>query len=204
MLGKFCAYLKELNYEIKNWGKMVIYKILSKNHFFFKVVQLQMNDQIEPSIPQIILDDFKIKKLIGKGSFSHIFSAENKKTKKEVAIKAYIYSEDTSVIRGINVSCVNIPGLVKTIGYRKPIKNNDKELSRWKKFTLKSEAGESSQHDLSGWIVIMEYYKNNDLLTLTRNYLQSRNIDSMNPTIRSKIIFGVASIMKQLHQNNAI
>lgn len=52
----------------------------------------------------------------------------------------------------------------------------------------------------------MEYYKNNDLSNSTRKYLDSdkRKIDEMNPTIRSKIIFGVASIMKQLHQNNAI
>ena len=46
--------------------------------------------------------------------------------------------------------------------------------------------------------------KNGNILDITKEYLSSRGKihDKMNPTIRSKIIFGVACTMKQLHARN--
>lgn len=48
--------------------------------------------------------------------------------------------------------------------------------------------------------------KNGRLDKITKDYLNDPKTvsDKMNPTIRSKIIFGVASIMKKLHKKNAI
>lgn len=48
--------------------------------------------------------------------------------------------------------------------------------------------------------------QNNNVQFLTTNYYKSKGStnDKMNPTIRSKIIFGVAATMKQLHQVHSI
>ena len=56
--------------------------------------------------------------------------------------------------------------------------------------------------DLSGLLLITPYYKNGTLLSATKEYLETngQNNTKMNPTIRSKIIFGIATAMKTIHE----
>ena len=59
---------------------------------------------------------------------------------------------------------------------------------------------------LDGNITASEYAKNGDIKNIMEKYLESKGEqnNNLNPTIRSKIIFGVAAIMKKLHKNNII
>lgn len=56
------------------------------------------------------------------------------------------------------------------------------------------------------FFTISKFYKNGNIAASTKEYLDTngQNKDKMNPLIRSKIIFGVASAMKYLHQLNCI
>lgn len=51
---------------------------------------------------------------------------------------------------------------------------------------------------LTDYIILTEYLKNGDICELIKKNTK------MNPNIRSKIIFGVATIIKQLHKRNII
>ena len=164
-----------------------------------------MSNQFTLNISQINLDDYEIKQFIRRGGFSFVCKAIDKKTRKEVAIKPYIVEDkDLSFyIRGVNVSCSDIPCLVKTIGYRFPLTEEERQKSKYLKINV---PGYDKPIDFTGFIVVMNYYKMNDLSTIMNDYLKSNGSqhDLINPTIRSKIIFGVSSIMKQFHAKNAI
>lgn len=155
--------------------------------------------------PIIKLEDYELQKVIAKGAFSVIIQAKEKSTEKEVAIKAYFPSEEEKekqdILQGIEISTLNIPGIVKTIGYRPQLSDEEK-----RNLTIKITEQPDSNVDLSGYIVVMEFFKNGDLLTLTKEYLSSNGAknEKMNPTIRSKIIFGTAVTLKQLHKKKVI
>ena len=59
--------------------------------------------------------------------------------------------------------------------------------------------------DVSGVIIITEF-KNGSLELIVKKYLKNegKGTEKLNPTIRSKIIFGVAAIMKRIHRHNLI
>ena len=66
---------------------------------------------------------------------------------------------------------------------------------------------EKHEADMTGYIVISDYMKNDDISEITFDYLDKSgkfDDDKMNPTIRSKIIFGVASILKHAHKMGVI
>lgn len=58
--------------------------------------------------------------------------------------------------------------------------------------------------DLTKYIIVTEFIDSKTLNNYVQEYLKTESNDRMNPTIRSKIIFGVASIMKQMHKNKII
>lgn len=60
--------------------------------------------------------------------------------------------------------------------------------------------------DITGYIIIKDFYKNGSLREITKEYLETKggNQSKMNPTIRSKIIFGIAAIMKKIHRMNIV
>lgn len=63
-----------------------------------------------------------------------------------------------------------------------------------------------NSNNLIGCILKTKYPINGCLLSLTNEYLQTngKNNLKMNPTIRSKIIFGIASLMSYLHTKNIV
>lgn len=132
---------------------------------------------------EINLDEYEKKQEIGKGGFGQIYLATHKPTGKEVAIKEMQFElsekEEREIKNSLEVYNLNLPGLVKILGACK----KDKK-----------------------YIIVMEYFKNGPADNLVEEYLESNGAkhEKMNPTIRSKIIFGIASLMKQMHQKNAI
>ena len=52
-------------------------------------------------------------------------------------------------------------------------------------------------------VFVVDYIQNNNLELLTKRYLEG-DTSIITPTIRNKIIFGVASSMKYLHKNNIL
>ena len=163
------------------------------------------------------LEDYELKEPIGKGGFGVVFRAIEKKTGKEVALKVLLQTEtiktakdQASILREISVPCIlNLPGIVKMLGFRFPLTKEVKdEILKKKPETLKTsitEKGKKIDVDLSGSIIITELMKNGSLDSLISDYLKKGGKDSIiNPTIRSKIIFGVAATMKRVHRSKVI
>lgn len=92
-----------------------------------------------------------------------------------------------------------LPGIVKTIGFSIPelFIENDSDLN---------PIFRDSSHYISEFTIVTKYMTNGCIEPYVKDYLDSEGTNNakMNPTIRSKIIFGVAAIMKQVHENNYI
>lgn len=155
--------------------------------------------------PIIKLEDYELIKIIAKGGFSVIIQAKEKSTAKEVAIKAYFPSEKDkdkqNILRGIEISTLYLPGIVRTIGYRPQLSDEENH-----NLNIKFTDDPNAKVDLSGYLVVMDLFKNGNIMSITKEYLSSKGTknEKMNPTIRSKIIFGTAVTLKQLHKKNII
>lgn len=149
------------------------------------------------SCPQINLDDYKIKSIIFSSHFSQVYLAIDKKAGKKVTIKTYKPEENEnektriSFIREVNTSSVKVPGIVNTIGYRFPLKEDQKE---------------GADERFLGYIIVSELMQDGDAEQLIKDYQLSKGQQNsiINPTVRSKIIFGIACTMKHLHKMNII
>lgn len=119
-------------------------------------------------------------------------SAVDKKTGKPVIIQEYNFRTENKyqykylykVVRGYSIAKnLNLPGFAKLIGFNRTTSYKKTNII----FIL-----EGSQKGLFGDVV--------------KEYLESKGKmhDKINPTIRSKIIYGVASLMKQLYQKNIL
>lgn len=131
-------------------------------------------------------NDYKIGDLIGTGDSGYVYEAIDNKTKQKVAIK-FIANEDddlsAKIPRSVSVfHQLKLPGTIKILGYSGPT-NNDQRFA-----------------------IVSEFAKNGSIAELKTKYIESNGAihDKMNPTVRSKIFFGVAATMKQLHKHNAI
>lgn len=158
--------------------------------------------------PFLNIDDYEINGIIEDNPSASIFNAKNKKTGKKYVLKAYppIYIKNWKIFyQGISVSNINLPGIIKIQGYRLPLPNEEKGKYKLLKF-IKNEQENKKEYDLTNYIIITEYMENGDVYSITKDYLQSKGSkkEKMNPTIRSKIIFGVAATMKQLHNRNVL
>ena len=132
------------------------------------------------------INDYKFIKRIKITNYSSLRMAENKKNGKVCLIKHYFFNQfNFSTINfkdQVFISRIYIPGIVRVEKYRFRLSEDD------------------------DYIAITDYYENNDVPQLTNEYLDSSGAqnEKMNPTIRIKIIFGVAATMKQLHKRNII
>ena len=158
-------------------------------------------------IPVPNIDDYEITELIFNNP-NNIFKGVNKKTGKEVVIKHFkqtVILIRINAICGANVSQIDLPGLVKTQSFRYPLTNKEKQNTKLQSYetTYKDEKVEI---DLTGYIAISEFMKNGNIDEITKKYLKTegKENEKMNPTIRSKIIFGVAATMKSLHKRKII
>lgn len=175
-------------------AKLYLFISKKKNHFLFMT-----SDEEITNCPEININDYVIQNKISSGHFSQVFLAVDKKAGKKVAIKTFKPGEDEnenertriSFIREVNTSSVKVPGIVNTIGYRFPLKEDQKE---------------GADERFLGYIIVSELMQNGNADILIKEYLHSNGQENsiINPTVRSKIIFGIASTMKHLHNMNII
>lgn len=164
----------------------------------------------------INLSDYKLNKIIGRGGFGVVFEATEKKTGKTVAIKVILITGVLStqmgqreLIRELTVPHkVKFGGIVNLIGFRFPLTESEKKTETFTKIEMRNEAKKKDEtFDLTGAIFVSEYMPNGSLERTTFQYLKNKGkVEDgfMNPTIRSKILYGIASTMSKIHQKNVI
>lgn len=145
------------------------------------------------------VNNYYIKKLIAKSPFSNVFLAYDKNAKKEIIIKLFEIPKDRteSFIQTVRtLKILNLSGVCKIYNFAKIY--NKKEISSYFNINL------NENNDINYIIVTEELMINGNIESIMKEYLQNdgKCQSIMNPTIRSKIIFGVAMIMKVLHSNN--
>lgn len=158
-----------------------------------------------PSCPIINIDDYEVIKQLGiHNPNSTLYLAQDKK--KGIKVALTFYSRDAfrnlddeidkskikAFFREINASTFDFPGIVKPLGYCFPLSEESPTGPR--------KADSPDHYD--GYILVKEFIENGDLGTYLHNI--DKKIVTSNPTIRSKIIFGIAAIMKKIHQRNFI
>ena len=157
---------------------------------------------------QLELEKYDIKELIGHSSFAYVLKAADKQTGEDIAIKIIKNSmirnqEKINFQRNIMISSyLNIPGVIKNLGYRLPLSEDEKkDPNKIQSITL-----DGNNIDCTGYILFQELIKHRNISDLNKSYLNSKinNYETMNPTVRSKIIYGVASIMKKFHEKRQI
>ena len=158
-------------------------------------------------IPIPNIDDYEITELILNYP-NNIFKGVNKNTGKEVVIKHFTgknFSNRVNLYFGTNISRIDLPGLLKTQSFRFPLTNQEKRNVVLQNYKTTYEE-RCVNIDLTGYIAISEFMKNGSVKEITDKYLESegKENEQMNPTIRSKIIFGVAATMKSLHKRKVI
>lgn len=161
----------------------------------------------------INIDDYTIKESIGKGAFGRVFLAIDNKTKGKCALKVIQETENLlkskeqmNILREVSVPRhLNHPGIVKMIGFRFPLTEDEKGETKLLKLNG-ADYGQKTDIDLTGPIIITEYMKNGSLEKKMAEYITSegKSHDIINPTVRSKIIFGVSATMKYVHAHQVI
>lgn len=148
------------------------------------------------------LDEFEIIEKIGEDFFGIYMKSIEKVSRKQYifnflkidqndkySIKSAL--KDTSIFFKLNH-----PGITRYERFQIPTTES----------TTQNSEIEPTQENLSKFIIASEYPINGPLSKLNEEYLQSKgkNCEMMNPTIRSKIIFGVAAAMKYIQSLNFI
>lgn len=154
--------------------------------------ELEINSQI------INFDDYEILEKIGRGSTSNVFRAIDLKEKREVAIriiKSNLYSlrRFFSVITSLKL--LNLPSVVKIFECKIYIRDSNKSTKNPNDFPNQKITGNIC-------LIIIEELMKYNLETCLRTYHQTHS--NLTPTDRNKIIFGISSTMKKLHQNRIL
>lgn len=145
----------------------------------------------------IDFDDYEIYEELGEGPISKVFRGVNRKTRQEVSLK--ILKEDQKKIHRYTktittIKLLNLPGFAKIIGYQLFLRN-----SKLPDF-LRDLFHDFYHEENEFYLIIAEEYMKNGSLSLYLN----QEPHALSPTIRSKIIYGVASTMKCLHEHRIV
>lgn len=154
-----------------------------------------MNEEL--GIPEINIDDYEIGDTFFPGFYSKLYEATEKESNNKVGIEVFQVNTDyKSFKRFCTISNLGINGIIPIIGYRLPL--TEEERRRFY----------SNRRDIlaADYVAVMDFSQLIYISSLNREYLQSNGTENenYNPTIRSKIIYGVAAIMKKLHDKNII
>lgn len=162
----------------------------------------------------IELESYELKEIIGQGSFGIVFKAIEKATGQIVALKVIQKSknlddkkEQTNILREITVPRIlNLPGIVKLLGFRFPLTDEGMTPDKLLSINAKDKYNHTKYVDLTGAIIVTELMKNGSLDSYVKDYLDSKGMKNevLNPTVRTKILFGIAATMKQVHKRNVI
>ncbi|KAK8898081.1 hypothetical protein M9Y10_000345 [Tritrichomonas musculus] len=159
-----------------------------------------IKDTLNGDGPFVNLDQYKINGVIK----SRTFKVTKKKTNEVFALTAFydksfydLFDSKTILLASVKISRIGLPCILPIEEYRFPLSPKDKEKVKTRSF---------KDVDLTQYLAIQRFMENGNFSELTKEYLSSKGAkhDKMNPTIRSKIIFGVACTMKQLHARNVV
>ncbi|KAK8857734.1 hypothetical protein M9Y10_016142 [Tritrichomonas musculus] len=159
------------------------------------------------------LDDYDIQDYLEYDGWSIFFKAIDKKRGKQVIISSLvdwrnIRRRDLYIIRGLNVSCsLEMEGIGKIVGFKYPLNFREIAEQGIRQVTY-MKRNKKETVSLDGPLFVYDFCSDS-FETFTQDiakYLDKRGQehDTINPTIRSKIIFGIASIMKTLHSKGII
>ena len=151
-----------------------------------KPIQFQKKEDI-PSI-----NDYDIQEILSYKHYSNVCKAIDKRTGKEVVLKFSMDtpSDDKNIFFSYAITNSEIPGIVKINNFRFPSKDSRIIRIDQSKNIINTK----------GYIIIKDFMKNGNLRDRNTEYLSTKGLNNerMNPTIRSKIIFGIAAIMKKV------
>lgn len=135
----------------------------------------------------------------------HIF---DKTKNQEVDLSIYLLTSYLKVLNDTKSflqqpSIFNLKGTVKILGIQSPIKEDQiGEILNLFELRMPSYV----DHYWLSALVSTEYMKYGLINDHIKNYIKTKgaNHDIINPTVRSKIIYGVASIMNRLHKHHIL
>ena len=172
---------------------------LFKENVFLECPSLKKLKFFEVNIccdSSVKIDDYDIGKTILKTKYASITLATKKSTGKIYAFKVISSDFIKNMVEFLLIlsSIPKIKGMLQIQGYHLPASAKDNPLIY--KNTI------DYSYDKNDYILITDYMKNGSISKIMEDYLLShgQKNSKMNPTIRSKIIFGVAAIMKKLHK----
>lgn len=148
-----------------------------------------------------LMRDYNIYECIGRDSLSSVFKAKDTRTRSDVTLLfLYRLVETTSDRKDFiqlltTVSHLQHPLLTSIQQAYVPLDLSDMRIP----FSIQ-DVQHFSRFNLSP-IIRTDFIKNGQLSIHTKLYLRSqgRVSQKVNPTVRSKVIFGIASLMKYLH-----
>ena len=160
----------------------------------------------------IKFEDYDIKNQIREDKLGFLFEAIEKQTGKLVEFRVFdfYYFFDSNIPffqRTIDKVCqLNLPGLVKIHGYRLPLtEEEEKQYETNPQMKEIHKRFPNPRAHFGSCILVTDFEKCHQLDELTVKYLKNQGQGSiLNSTIRSKIIFGIASIMKRAHKHDLI
>lgn len=161
----------------------------------------------------VSIHDYEIGESIGIGGFGAVFKCHDKKNNVDVALKVVNListmqnsNEIINIVREITVpEILPFPGILKLIGFRFPLTQEQKATADLPTAIVRVPGAPPKKIDFSGAIIVTELMRNGSLDKLTPQYLKAKGVDTiLNPTVRSKIIFGVAATMKRVHYQGVI
>ena len=131
----------------------------------------------------------------------------DKNRKQNVVLEIHLFSNyyfptDGSKQYFLEPSIFNLQGIVQIYDVQSPIKNDQKEQIK----KIFSSYNHRDDYYSCTALVSLEYMKNGLVQNHIQNYITSKGAqhDLINPTVRSKIIYGVAVIMNRLHNHNIL
>lgn len=120
-------------------------------------------------------------------SYINFYEAKLKQTGEKVVLNiypSYHFKNWKDFLLYVHKTSLNLPGFLKITNFCISLDHSD--------------------YSKKGYIIATKYMKNGNIESAMKEYLDLKENYSgtMNPTIRSKIIFGVACSIKQLHKRN--
>lgn len=145
----------------------------------------------------------------------NVLKAVDKRTNEAVDIYIYEYKNmhkydpENKVCPIVEQGCIynnisitqylDFPGIVKLIDYRKPSKD-DKQSDQ-------SVTVNGRTIKITGYVSVFEHMEFLNTKELFNDFINSKGVrrsQLINPTVINKLIFGVASIMKRIHNHNVV
>ena len=159
------------------------------------------------------INNYKINNCVSQEAFWTVLDASNIQTGEQNTLRVlrndFVIDNHTDeyMLRFYDAYSLNIPGIIKCIGFFLPLNGEGNEnLKTIKKYKCKNKLNYPMTINMCGPIFFTELIPEKDVFSQTIEYIKSegKKCATMNPTIRSKIIFFIAATMKQIHKHNII